>query len=151
MMRACQLGHYGAEEHLSVPLDLRQRRLQTKIQKEGRCEEDQPSRAHRKLRVHRKRINKRYAARERCASIPTSTPSISRRASRTRSAPCRSLLSISFVTVMPQAPMPPHSLSSTTPRIHNRLQSTLFIRNRIPPPTFRRVPLHREPSRALRF
>ena len=44
--------------------------------------------------------------------------------------------------------MPPHSLSSTTPRIHNRLQSTLFIRNRIPPPTFRRVPLHRVPSRA---
>ena len=69
-MLACLSGWYGAEEHLSVPLALRQRRLQTKIQKEGRCEEDQPSRAHRKLRVHRKRINKRYAARERCASIP---------------------------------------------------------------------------------
>ena len=87
-MLACLSGWYGAEEHLSVPLALRQRKLQTKIQKEGRCEEDQPSRAHRKLRVHRKRINRRYAARERCASIPTSTPSISRRASRTRSASC---------------------------------------------------------------
>ena len=73
-MLACLPGWCCAEEHLSVPLALRQRRLQTKIQKEGRCEEDQPSRAHRKLRVHRKRINKRYAARERCASIPTSTP-----------------------------------------------------------------------------
>ena len=57
-----------------MPLALRQRRPQAIIQKEGRCEEDQPSRAHRKLRVHRKRISKRYAARERCASIPTSTP-----------------------------------------------------------------------------
>ena len=105
-MLACLSGWYGAEEHLSVPLALRQRRLQTKIQKEGRCEEDQPSRAHRKLRVHRKRINKRYAARERCASIPTSTPSISRRASRTRSAPLCILLSISSVTAIPQAPLP---------------------------------------------
>ena len=57
-----------------MPLALRQRRPQAIIQKEGRCEEDQPSRAQRKLRVHRKCINKRYAARERCATIPTSTP-----------------------------------------------------------------------------
>ena len=57
-----------------MPLALRERRPQTMIQKEGRCEEDQPSRAQRKLRVHRKRIKKRYAARERCASIHTSTP-----------------------------------------------------------------------------
>ena len=57
-----------------MPLALRQRKPQAIIQKEGRCEEDQPSRAQRKLRVHRKRINKRYAARGRCASIPTSTP-----------------------------------------------------------------------------
>ena len=64
-----------------MPLALRQRRPQAKIQKEGRCEEDQPSRAQRKLRVHRKCINKRYAARERCATIPTSTPSIAHHAS----------------------------------------------------------------------
>ena len=57
-----------------MPLALRQRKPQAIIQKEGRCEEDQPSRAQRKLRVHRKCINKRYAARERCATIPTSTP-----------------------------------------------------------------------------
>ena len=57
-----------------MPLALRQRRPQAIIQKEGRCEEDQPSRAQRKLRVHRKCIKKRYAARERCATIPTSTP-----------------------------------------------------------------------------
>ena len=57
-----------------MPLALRQRRPQAIIQKEGRCEEDQPSRAQRKLRVHRQSINKRYAARERCATIPTSTP-----------------------------------------------------------------------------
>ena len=49
-----------------------------KIQKEGRCEEDQPSRAQRKQRVHWKCIKNRYAARQRRATIPTSTPSISR-------------------------------------------------------------------------
>ena len=71
-----------------MPLALRQRRPQAKIQKEGRCEEDQPSRAQRKQRVHWKCIKNRYAARQRRATIPTSTPSISRRASRAQSAPC---------------------------------------------------------------
>ena len=56
-----------------MPLALRQRRPQAIIQKEGRCEEDQPSRAQRKLRVHRNCIRKRRAVQECRATIPTST------------------------------------------------------------------------------
>ena len=60
-----------------MPLALRGRRPQTMIQKEGRCEEVQPSRAQRKLRVHRKGIRKHYAAQEHCATItPPSPPTI---------------------------------------------------------------------------
>ena len=57
-----------------MPLALRQRRPQAIIQKEGRCEEDQPSRAQRKLRVHRKGIRKHYAAQEHRATITPPTP-----------------------------------------------------------------------------
>ena len=57
-----------------MPLALRGRRPQTMIQKEGRCEEDQPSRAQRKLRVHRKGIRKHYAAQEHRATITPPTP-----------------------------------------------------------------------------
>ena len=57
-----------------MPLALRGRRPQTMIQKEGRCEEVQPSRAQRKLRVHRKGIRKHYAAQEHRATITPPTP-----------------------------------------------------------------------------
>ena len=57
-----------------MPLALRQRKPQAIIQKEGRCEEDQPSRAQRKLRVHRKGIRKHYAAQEHRATITPPTP-----------------------------------------------------------------------------
>ena len=56
-----------------MPLALRERRPQTMIQKEGRCEEVQPSRAWRKLSVHRNCIRKRSVAQECRATITTST------------------------------------------------------------------------------
>ena len=109
MMRACQLCRHGTEKYRDVPLALHRRRRRRRFKRSGDVRKIN-SREHRESCACTGRgstiaMQRGSAARR---SLPP-PPSISRRASRSRSAPCCSLLSISFVTVMPQAPMPPHS------------------------------------------